>query len=105
MAGPNLELFKFGVYVFIPIAMMVHYGNPQWYNDHVLPYRERFWPKPDHLNRNLPQTSSELKQELERIKAERLQAKKDAQAAAPTPSTTVNEQEKKQQPSEPVRLV
>jgi hypothetical protein len=24
---------------------MVHYGDPQWYHDNVLPYRDRFWPE------------------------------------------------------------
>lgn len=37
MAGPNLELFKFGLYLFFPIGMLVHYGNPVWYQRHVIP--------------------------------------------------------------------
>lgn len=44
MAGPNLELFKFSLYLFFPLAIMVHYGDPQWYHDNVLPIRDRFWP-------------------------------------------------------------
>ena len=44
MAGPNLELFKFSLYLFFPLAIMVHYGDPQWYHDNVLPLRDRFWP-------------------------------------------------------------
>lgn len=44
MAGPNLELFKFSLYLFFPLAIMVHYGDPQWYHDHVLPIRDQFWP-------------------------------------------------------------
>jgi protein PET100, fungi type len=44
MAGPNLELFKFSIYLFFPLAIMVHYGDPQWYHDNVLPIRDRFWP-------------------------------------------------------------
>ncbi|KIO31696.1 hypothetical protein M407DRAFT_67757 [Tulasnella calospora MUT 4182] len=44
MAGPNLELVKFGIYVFFPVAIMLHYGNPDWYQAHIIPYRERFWP-------------------------------------------------------------
>lgn len=39
MAGPNVEIFKFGLYVFFPIAIMFHYGNPEWYEKHVLPVR------------------------------------------------------------------
>ena len=37
MAGPNLELFKFGMYLFFPLAVMVHYGDPEWYHRNVLP--------------------------------------------------------------------
>lgn len=44
MAGPNLELVKFSIYLFFPLAIMVHYGDPQWYHDNVLPVRNRFWP-------------------------------------------------------------
>ncbi|CEH11941.1 hypothetical protein CBOM_07332 [Ceraceosorus bombacis] len=33
MAGPNLELFKFGLYLFFPLAVMVHYGDPQCIRD------------------------------------------------------------------------
>ncbi len=36
MGGPNLEVFKFGIYVFFPVAMMIYYGDPDWYNKHVL---------------------------------------------------------------------
>lgn len=44
MAGPNLELFKFSLYLFFPLAIMIHYGDPQWYHDNVLPVRDKFWP-------------------------------------------------------------
>lgn len=37
MAGPNLELVKFGIYVFFPVAIMLHYGNPDWYIENILP--------------------------------------------------------------------
>jgi protein PET100 len=49
MAGPNLELFKFSLYLFFPLAIMVHYGDPQWYHDNVLPFRDRFWPEEESL--------------------------------------------------------
>ncbi|EHS64323.1 uncharacterized protein PGTG_20934 [Puccinia graminis f. sp. tritici CRL 75-36-700-3] len=42
MAGPNLELAKFGMYVFFPILVMVHYGDPDWYHKYVLPDRSQF---------------------------------------------------------------
>lgn len=37
MAGPNLELFKFGLYLFFPLAVMLHYGDVEFYNRNVLP--------------------------------------------------------------------
>ncbi|KAH9946306.1 uncharacterized protein BXZ73DRAFT_37439 [Epithele typhae] len=39
MGGPNLEVFKFSVYVFFPVVMLLHYGNPDWYAKNVLPVR------------------------------------------------------------------
>jgi hypothetical protein len=41
MAGPNLEVFKFGFYLFFPVAMLLHYGNPEWYAKHVTPVSVR----------------------------------------------------------------
>ena len=37
MAGPNLEVFKFGVYVFFPVLMLLRYGDSEWYQNHVIP--------------------------------------------------------------------
>jgi hypothetical protein len=37
MAGPNLEVFKFGVYVFFPVLMLLRYGDSKWYQNHVIP--------------------------------------------------------------------
>ena len=39
MGGPNLEVFKFSVYVFFPVVMLLYYGNPDWYAKNVLPVR------------------------------------------------------------------
>lgn len=66
MAGGNLEVFKFGVYLFIPILTMFHFASPEWYNEHVVPVsaanylscppnlipqtRDRFWPPEDKTN-------------------------------------------------------
>lgn len=72
MAGPNLELFKFGIYLFFPIGMMYYYGNPEWWFDHVLPYKEKFFPQEKMAKPPLPQDHSAVRRELDRIKAERL---------------------------------
>ncbi|SPO27501.1 related to PET100  len=76
MAGPNLELFKFGMYLFFPLAVMVHYGDPSFYSRHVLPIRDQFWPKEESLYRP-PRNSEDLKTALDEMKAKRL-AKREA---------------------------
>lgn len=37
MGGPNLEVFKFGLYLFVPVVALLHFGDPAWYHNHVLP--------------------------------------------------------------------
>ncbi|GAC93131.1 hypothetical protein PHSY_000693 [Pseudozyma hubeiensis SY62] len=76
MAGPNLELFKFGVYLFFPLAVMVHFGDVQWYNEHVLPIRDQFWPKQESLYRP-PRNEEDLRTAMDEMKAKRL-AKREA---------------------------
>lgn len=39
MGGPNLEIFKFSLYLFVPIAALVHFGDPEWYRTTVVPAR------------------------------------------------------------------
>ncbi|KAF8655858.1 hypothetical protein AX16_002941 [Volvariella volvacea WC 439] len=72
MGGPNLEIFKFSLYLFVPIAALVHFGDPQWYRTHVVPYRDRLFPPLERTNQRIPHDSSGVREELERIKAERL---------------------------------
>ncbi|KIY73418.1 hypothetical protein CYLTODRAFT_417091 [Cylindrobasidium torrendii FP15055 ss-10] len=68
MGGPNLEIFKFSLYLFVPILALVHFGDPAWYRDNVLPYKEKLFPK-ETLDRKLPANQEEVKAELARIKA------------------------------------
>ncbi|PVU85463.1 hypothetical protein BB559_006997 [Furculomyces boomerangus] len=35
MAGPRLEVFKFGLYVFMPIGIMTFFGAPYFYEKYV----------------------------------------------------------------------
>ncbi|KAJ3723459.1 hypothetical protein DFJ43DRAFT_1133695 [Lentinula guzmanii] len=72
MAGPNLEVFKFSLYLFIPICALVHFGDPQWYRNTVLPYKEQLFPPEKRLLQQLPTDQSSLREELARIKSERL---------------------------------
>ena len=39
MGNPNLEVFKFGVYVFFPVIVYWHFGDPEWYERNVAPVR------------------------------------------------------------------
>ncbi|RXW24179.1 hypothetical protein EST38_g1657 [Candolleomyces aberdarensis] len=80
MGGPNLEVFKFSLYLFVPIAALVHFGDPQWYRDHVIPYRNKLFPPLERTVQSLPTNQSAVREELERIKAERL-AKRVARLA------------------------
>ncbi|KAI0049993.1 hypothetical protein FA95DRAFT_1475150, partial [Auriscalpium vulgare] len=71
MAGPNLEVFKFAVYVFFPVLVFMHYGDPEWYNRNVLPYKEKLFPAEAKTARTLPTNHSAVREELERIKAQK----------------------------------
>ncbi|UZJ51866.1 hypothetical protein CBS101457_001186 [Exobasidium rhododendri] len=85
MAGPNLEIFKFSVYLFFPWAIMVHYGDPQWYHDNVLPIRDKFWPDESTLYVP-PRNAADLKSELAELKAKRLTNKeRKEQGLSPLP--------------------
>jgi len=69
MGGPNLEVFKFAVYVFFPVAMMLHYGDPEWYRKHVLTYKDRIFPPDERLVTKLPTDQGALRDELAKIRA------------------------------------
>lgn len=72
MGGPNLEIFKFSLYLFVPIAALVHFGDPEWYRRHVVPYRDRLFPGPERTSHNIPKETVAIREELARIKADRL---------------------------------
>ncbi|OSD02845.1 hypothetical protein PYCCODRAFT_1467529 [Trametes coccinea BRFM310] len=84
MGGPNLEVFKFGVYVFFPVLMLLHYGNPDWYAKNVLPYKEKIFPPEHRIVTKLPTDSTTLKEELAKIRARNLErkAQREAELAA-----------------------
>ncbi|KAH8821470.1 mitochondrial cytochrome c oxidase assembly factor [Xylogone sp. PMI_703] len=67
MAGPNLEVFKFGLYVMFPIGIMYYYGT-NLDNRFSVP---DFWPKPEQTNR-IPFEKDEIHSELERLRKRRL---------------------------------
>jgi len=97
MAGPNLEVFKFAVYVFFPVLVFLHYGDPEWYQTNVIPYKERIFPSEERTARsnNIPANHVAVRQELERIKSEkaarRAQREREEVVAAGGPTTSASE--------------
>lgn len=77
MAGPRLEIFRFGFYLFFPLIVMAHFGDPDWYKRNVLPYKDRLIPKEKDIK--LPHTHSGVVAELERRKTERQRRRLETQ--------------------------
>ncbi|KAF2180232.1 hypothetical protein K469DRAFT_291015 [Zopfia rhizophila CBS 207.26] len=67
MAGPNLEVFKFGMYILFPIGIMYYFGTNL---DDRFSVPE-FWPKQEQTHK-IPYEREEIKSELERLRAKRL---------------------------------
>ncbi|ORX49184.1 hypothetical protein DM01DRAFT_324421 [Hesseltinella vesiculosa] len=83
MAGPQLEIVKFGVYVFFPVGVMLYFGGPQFYDSYVKGIK--FWPDYNTTYKP-PTTSKEVRDALEKMKSERedrwikaMKAKKEQQ--------------------------
>lgn len=43
-----MEVFKFGFYSIFPLAWMLYFGDPDWYQKYVLPSRDDF-SKPEFI--------------------------------------------------------
>ena len=67
MGGPNLEVFKFGMYIMFPIAFMYYYGT----NLEGRFSTPGFWPKPEQTNK-IPFEKDEIQSELARLREKRL---------------------------------
>ncbi|KAF2427172.1 hypothetical protein EJ08DRAFT_736238 [Tothia fuscella] len=67
MGGPNLEIFKFGMYIAFPIGWMYYFGTNL---DHKFSIPD-FWPKPNQMHK-IPFEKDDINQELERLKNRRL---------------------------------
>ncbi|KAG0172186.1 hypothetical protein DFQ28_004156 [Apophysomyces sp. BC1034] len=68
MGGPRLEVIKFGFYVFFPLGTMIYFGGPDFYDQHVKTIK--FWPDYETTHKP-PTTSSEIREELEKMKTVR----------------------------------
>ncbi|KAF5331070.1 hypothetical protein D9619_005932 [Psilocybe cf. subviscida] len=86
MGGPNLEIFKFSIYLFVPIAALVHFGDPEWYRTTVVPYRDKLFPSLGRLDPVIPKDQTAIREELERIKAERMARRVQREAEERTPA-------------------
>ncbi|KAI9802830.1 MAG: hypothetical protein M1833_001429 [Piccolia ochrophora] len=71
MGGPNLEIFKFGIYIMFPIGIMYYFGTNL---DHRFQVPD-FWPKPEQSHK-IPFDREEINDELERLKAKRLERRR-----------------------------
>lgn len=71
MAGPNLEVFKFGMYILFPIGIMYYFGT-NLDGKFTVP---DFWPKPGQTHK-IPYDRDEITKELERIKERNLENKR-----------------------------
>ncbi|CAG8643674.1 hypothetical protein C2G38_2210889 [Gigaspora rosea] len=66
MGGPNLELFKFGVYIFFPVAVMYYVGSPSFYEKHVKETKVRAEKTHHPLT-----TRQDIMAELEKLQAKK----------------------------------
>ncbi|GBE82459.1 hypothetical protein SCP_0408430 [Sparassis crispa] len=55
--------------------MMLHYGDPDWYNRHVLSYKDHIFPPDERLVTKLPADQSALREELAKIRARKREKK------------------------------
>ncbi|CAD6572492.1 MAG: hypothetical protein CYPHOPRED_004851 [Cyphobasidiales sp. Tagirdzhanova-0007] len=95
MAGPNLELFRFGMYVFFPILIMAHYGDPEWYNRHIYPLRDAYL-QPEKADVKLSETETELKSQLAELKEQRLAKRERRRAGSRNDSNTESRKEEEE---------
>ncbi|KAF2263670.1 hypothetical protein CC78DRAFT_533817 [Lojkania enalia] len=76
MGGPNLEVFKFGMYILFPIGIMYYFGT-NLDGKFTVP---DFWPKEGQTHK-IPFEREEIAKELERLKAKNLERKREREAA------------------------
>ncbi|CCX07667.1 hypothetical protein FPQ18DRAFT_336335 [Pyronema domesticum] len=70
MGGSNLEVFKFGMYIMFPIAVMYYFGTNLDQRFSV----QGFWPDANATHK-IPHEREEILSELERMKQRRLEKK------------------------------
>ncbi|KAH7058882.1 hypothetical protein B0J12DRAFT_567510 [Macrophomina phaseolina] len=78
MAGPNLEIFKFGLYILFPIGYMYYFGTNLEERFSV----PDFWPKEGQTHK-IPYEKDEIQSELSRLRARRLALREQRLANEP----------------------
>ncbi|KAJ1926577.1 hypothetical protein FBU59_007301 [Linderina macrospora] len=78
MGGPGLEVAKFTFYVFMPMAFMVYFGGPGFYERYVADEAFKFNPPP---KMKMPTEASDVQRALEQLRADR-EARRIAREAA-----------------------
>ncbi|KAG1723543.1 uncharacterized protein EDB91DRAFT_1172584 [Suillus paluster] len=89
MGGPNLEVFKFGLYLFVPVMALLHFGDPAWYHHRVLPYKDHLFPASDRTHSKIPTDQTAVREELARIKAGKLARRMEREKELQTQSEAV----------------
>ncbi|KAI5451696.1 hypothetical protein NCC49_001345 [Naganishia albida] len=75
MGGPNLEIIRFAMYLAVPTASILYFGDPEWYDRYVVPYGRKIWPDYETTHKP-PHTQAGIQEQLAKFKAERLNKKK-----------------------------
>ncbi|KAJ9127339.1 hypothetical protein QFC24_000746 [Naganishia onofrii] len=63
------------MYLAVPTASILYFGDPEWYDRYVVPYGKKIWPDYETTHKP-PKTQAEIQEQLARFKAERLERKK-----------------------------
>ncbi|KAK0253572.1 hypothetical protein B0A54_16098 [Friedmanniomyces endolithicus] len=107
MGGPNLEVFKFGMYILFPIGVMYYFGT-NLDSRFAVP---DFWPK-EGMTHTIPFEKEDIREELERLRQRRLanRARRlELEASGVGTEVTVRQEEQERHPRpdilEQVRLV
>ena len=81
MGGPSLEVFKFGMYVFVPVAAMWYFSRPEFSEVEVK--KTPFYPAPESLGPRPPANAEEVEEAFRRLRARRAAAR-DGPPAPPS---------------------
>ncbi|KAJ9111296.1 hypothetical protein QFC20_002587 [Naganishia adeliensis] len=70
-----VEILRFAMYLAVPTASILYFGDPEWYDRYVVPYGRKIWPDYETTHKP-PHTQAGIQEQLAKFKAERLNKKK-----------------------------